>query len=338
MAAEATKALRTAVPRCTGMLVDTLLDPMQEFVVRRRLPAILEVGEPALATWGLRRGLADTRFEVRYRCARALAHLRGAGHELGVDEPEVFAAIERELAVDSDIWQSHKLLDPSPNDSDELVLDNAGTSSRALEHVFTLLGLTLPSSPVRIALQALHTHDRALRATALEYLESVLPAPLRAMLWPHLESANAEDKDDALAALIPTLTEDPAAWAKLKGVMESALFEMIARPGFLDRDAPSLETRKALVDAIILRMSEDNYRRLHRYVEFQQQDPHSQFTSWLRTEAKRVGRAHLRGVALAAEVEETHGLIEARPRDEIAADLMLSRPSVVAMLGGQNKK
>jgi AAA family ATP:ADP antiporter len=338
VAGDATKALRAVVPRCTGMLVDTLLDPMQEFAVRRRLPAILEVGEPALAIWGLRRGLADTRFEVRYRCAKALTHLRAAGHELAIAEPEVFELIERELAVESHVWQSHKLLDPSPHDSDEVLLDNAGTSSRALEHVFTLLGLTLPSSPVRIALQALHTQDRVLRATALEYIESVLPAPLRAMLWPHLESANEDEEDDALAVLIPTLSDDPAAWPKLKATMESALFEMIAQPGFLDRNAPSLETRKALVDAILRRLSEDNYRRLHRYLEFQKTDPRAQFISWLRTEAKRVGRAHLRGVAAEAEAEETHGEIESRPREEIAADLLLSRPSVVAMLEGQNKK
>lgn len=337
VAADATKALRAVVPRCTGMLVDTLLDPMQEFALRRRLPAILEVGEPALATWGLRRGLADTRFEVRYRCAKALTHLRASGHELGITEPDVFELIERELAVDSHVWQSHKLLDPSPSDNDELQLDNAGVSSRALEHVFTLLGLTLPSSPVRIALQALHTQDRALRATALEYIESVLPAPLRAMLWPHLESANDDEQDDALAALIPTLADDPAAWPKLKAAMEAALFEMIAQPGFLDRNAPSLEARKALVDAIVGRLSEDTYRRLHRYVEFQKTDPRAQFLSWLRTEAKRVGRAHLRGVAAEAEAEEAHGEIASRPREEIAADLMLSRPSVVAMREGQKK-
>lgn len=328
VAADATKALRAVVPRCTGMLVDTLLDPLQEFSVRRRLPAIIEVGEPALAIWGLRRGLADTRFEVRYRCARALSHLR-ANHELAIDEPAVFELIERELSVESHVWQSHRLLDPSPQDSDELVLDNAGTSSRALEHVFTLLGLTLPTGPVRIALQALHTHDRSLRATALEYIESVLPAPLRALLWPHLESA-LDDDEDEMAALIPTLSTDPAAWPKLKTALEAALFEMLAQPGFLDRNAPSLEMRKAIVDAIILRFSEDNYRRLGRYLESQRD-----FASWLRVEVKRVGRAHLRGVALAAEAE---GEFEARPRDEIAADLMLSRPSVVAMLEGQTKK
>ncbi len=335
VAGDATKALRAVVPRCTGMLVDTLLDPMQEFAIRRRLPAILEVGEPALAIWGLRRALADSRFEVRYRCAKALAHLR-TNHELEIEEPEVFAAIERELAVESHVWQGHRLLDPMPQDSDEQVLDGTqSSSSRALEHVFTLLGLTLPQGPVRIALQALHTHDRVLRATALEYLESVLPAPLRALLWPHLESA-LDSEEDALASLIPSLGTDDTTWPKLKAAMEAALFEVLSRPGFLDRNAPSLETRKTIVDTIMTRLSEDNFRRLRRYLDIQRNDPRAQFTLWLRTEAKRVGRAHLRGVAVAAE--EANGEIEARPRDEIAAELMLSRPSVLAMLEGQNKK
>jgi len=336
VASDATKALRVIVPRCTGMLVDMLLEQAQEFAIRRRLPAILEVGEPKLAIWGLRRGLGDTRFEVRYRCAKALAHIRAAGNDLEIDEPEAFAAIERELSVDSHVWQTHRLLDPSPQDSDELVLDHAhGPSSRGLEHVFTLLGLALPSGPVRIALQALHTDDRVLRATALEYLESVLPAPLRVLLWPHLERWSGEETEDALSALISTLADDDTAWPRLKEAIEPVLFEMIARPGLLDRNAPSLEARKAIVAAILARLSEDNYRRLQRYLEVQRADPRAQFTIWLRSEAKRVGRAHLRGVAPMADAV---GEIEARPREEIAAELMLSRPSVVAMLEARAKK
>ena len=36
----------------------------------------------------------------------------------------------------------------------------------------------------------MHTDDRALRGTALEYLDSVLPADVRAALWPRLDEGS----------------------------------------------------------------------------------------------------------------------------------------------------
>ena len=60
---------------------------------------------------------------------------------------------------------------------DEFVRDRAGQS---LAHVFTLLSLVLPREPLQIAFRGLHTDDQQLQGTALEYLEGVLPAPIRA--------------------------------------------------------------------------------------------------------------------------------------------------------------
>ena len=41
---------------------------------------------------------------------------------------------------------------------------------------------------MQIALRALRTGDAGLRGTALEYLENVLPPPIRKSLWPQLGS------------------------------------------------------------------------------------------------------------------------------------------------------
>ncbi len=209
VAEQATATLRAIAPRCTGLLVDSLLDAGQEFAVCRRLPAILVVGEPALAAWGLWRGIRHPRFEVRYRCAKALSRLRVDGRELEITEAAVFAAIKRELSVGGSIWKNHQLLDgPSePSSSDEALFDRLLTrgSSRGLEHVFTLLGLVLPTHAVQIALQGIHTDDRGLRGTALEYLESVLPADVRTLLWEHVEPDHAPQpsrpRDEILRAL-----------------------------------------------------------------------------------------------------------------------------------------
>ena len=40
--------------------------------------------------------------------------------------------------------------------------------------------------PIDLAFRALQGRDAALRGTALEYLDHVLPAPIRAALWPML--------------------------------------------------------------------------------------------------------------------------------------------------------
>jgi hypothetical protein len=67
---------------------------------------------------------------------------------------------------------------------DEMLRDRA---NRALEHVFTVLALVLPRQPLKIAFRGLHTSDRQLRGTALEYLETSLPDDIRKALWPFLE-------------------------------------------------------------------------------------------------------------------------------------------------------
>ena len=56
-----------------------------------------------------------------------------------------------------------------------------------VEHVFTLLSLVLDREPMQIASRALHSEDRALIGTALEYLETVLPEDLRRALWKQLQ-------------------------------------------------------------------------------------------------------------------------------------------------------
>ena len=186
VAPAALTALVPLAPRCTGMIVDALLDPARDFAIRRRLPAVLTAGDPDLAAWGLWRAIADTRFEVRYRCGRALLELREAGHPMPFETRDIHELIERELSVEQTVLRSYRLLDTDRDNPDADVLANAATST-ALTHIFNLLGLALPPEPVRIALQSLHASDRELRATALEYLESALPPQLAEKLSPLLD-------------------------------------------------------------------------------------------------------------------------------------------------------
>jgi hypothetical protein len=57
--------------------------------------------------------------------------------------------------------------------------------------VFTLLSLVLPATPLQISFRLLHLDNRALRGTALEYLEEVLPGDIHDRLFPFLAGAEA---------------------------------------------------------------------------------------------------------------------------------------------------
>jgi hypothetical protein len=138
------------------------------------------------------RGLGDPSFEVRYRCGAVLSRLASSGKLAPVTSETVFEAVRRELVIDPVAWKSQRVADDpifaSEHDGSERDPVMSSRSGGALEHVFTVLGLVLPAEPLRIALHAVQTDDSALRETALEYLESILPADVRIQLWPLLES------------------------------------------------------------------------------------------------------------------------------------------------------
>jgi hypothetical protein len=170
-------------------LGDVLVDPSVDVRVRRRIPALLAADPSTRAIDVLTVCLTDRRFEVRYRCGRALARLLIGSPGLTVDPGIVFDAVRREATLGRHVWDSQRLLDrleKTDEDSfvDEFLRDRAG---RSLEHTFTLLSLVLPREPLQIAFRGLHAGDVKLRGTALEYLESVLPADVREPLWPYLE-------------------------------------------------------------------------------------------------------------------------------------------------------
>ena len=187
---EAIAALRQVAPRITGQLVDVLADPQQDFAIRRRIPRILSSSSSQRAVAGLWTGLKDTRFEVRFQSGRALAHIMDNDPEIKLEKEKVFSAVLREVAVGRRVWESHRLLDQLEDEEDLAPLVDdflRQRSSRSLEHVFTILSLALPKEPLKIAFRGLHTDNRDLKGTALEYLETILPEAIRKSPWPFLE-------------------------------------------------------------------------------------------------------------------------------------------------------
>jgi ATP:ADP antiporter, AAA family len=209
VAADAVFALRKVAEERVGELVDALIDPNQDFAVRRRLARVFSVCVSQRAADGMLLGLDDLRFEVRFQCGRSLASIVDKNPLIRIDRDVILAVVAREVTVGRMVWESRRLLDAletdeAPSFVDEFVRDRAGQS---LTHVFTLLALVLPREPLQIAFRGLHAGDPHLKGTALEYLEAVLPGPIRERLWPFLEdrqpaSRPVRPREEILADLV----------------------------------------------------------------------------------------------------------------------------------------
>jgi hypothetical protein len=184
----AREALLSVRAPIAGQLGDRLADPKCDFAIRRRIPSLLLATGGRRAMQALVEGLEDERFEVRFRCSRALDELVCRDAALRPPAEVVYAAVERELSVDQNLWRSRRLLaEQTPLEQlqhlDEVLKERA---DRSLEHLFSLLALVLPREPLKAAFRSLHSEDAALQALALEYLDGVLPdglgGKLRALL------------------------------------------------------------------------------------------------------------------------------------------------------------
>jgi AAA family ATP:ADP antiporter len=175
-------ALAAFGPRAAGEMVSVLLDPATSDVVRRRLPLALKSCPSIIARDGLRAGLESDGFEIRLRCGRALLALTGDHPELQDPFPHAVALAARELG-------------------------RGGEAPLVREHVFNLLALALEREPMQIAARAFATDDTYVRGTALEYLETVLPAPIFSAFQPLLtapgpSAARRRKPADARAELL----------------------------------------------------------------------------------------------------------------------------------------
>jgi AAA family ATP:ADP antiporter len=208
VAPNAIRALSDMAGSNTAVLLRHLLDPEEDFAIRRRLVNALAACRTVEAFNGLLDALRDRRFEVRYRAGRALIPMSEGIAGLRVDRERIFDLVQSEMAVDRGIWETRQLIDLPDDESSpmeaELLRDRA---SRSLEHLFTLLSLILPRQTLRLAFHALHTDDPQLRGTALEYLETVLPEAIRGRLWALLEAGDVQPRargtsDQALRELL----------------------------------------------------------------------------------------------------------------------------------------
>jgi MFS family permease len=166
---DALRALRRAGDHLLGELVAALADDDLDVVVRRRIPRALETSADPRATRALVNALFAKELDVRRQAAFALQrHGELASGELPRDR--VLEAVAREL--DRAVRAAPSGAAPS---------DDALAS---VEHAVVVLSLVLEREPLSLAYRALGSGDVALRGTALEYFENVLPEALRVKALP----------------------------------------------------------------------------------------------------------------------------------------------------------
>jgi hypothetical protein len=205
MADYALFALVKVAEERVGQLTDALMDPNQPAAIHRRLARTLSNGVSQRAADGLLAALGDSRFEVRVQAARSLSAVVSRNDHIAIDAERIYEVVLREVAVGRPVWEGRRLLDGAVSASplDQFVRDRSGQS---LAHVFTLLSLVLPREPLQIAFRSLQSDDTYLRGTAMEYLEKVLPQPVREALWPFLvrrrRLPGVGRQDERLAALL----------------------------------------------------------------------------------------------------------------------------------------
>ena len=185
VANEVLHALRSSVDDLLPELEAALRDPATPIAVRRRLPRAIARGDSPRVWDALLAGLDDARFDVRLQCGLALDRWRTAHPAHSIDTERIFDLVVRELRRDREVWEARRRIATGhPTLFDQAVRQR---SERSFALVFTLLALALPPEPMRLAHRGLLATDAHLRGTALEYLESVLPARVRDGLWPYLE-------------------------------------------------------------------------------------------------------------------------------------------------------
>lgn len=201
---DARAELRWLVPRIPGQLTDAMLDPDLPLLVRQRLPGVLEASHAPRSIDGLLLGMVDETFNVRYSCARTLVRMRQRNAQLEISRQLVFSAISQELKVSPEEWEGRDMELTMDYATDE---DDANPAiNRGLEHVFTLLALTLDPDAVHLSMQAAFSKDINLRGTALEYLENVLPAYLYKELLKHMgEGHQGRESSRSLGDIVKEL-------------------------------------------------------------------------------------------------------------------------------------
>jgi hypothetical protein len=204
VAADALFALKKIAEERIGQLTDALIDPNQDFTVRRRVARVFSVCVSQRAVDGLMLGLDDARFEVRFQCGRSLTSIVEKNPKVRIGAEQIFAVVLEEVKVGRLVWESRRLLDGfDERDQGSLVDVFVGPASQSLRARLPLLARAAERA-APVAFRSLHATICICRCTP-RVLGRLLPSPIRERLAVSQRPLPGEDlrpRDQVLADLM----------------------------------------------------------------------------------------------------------------------------------------
>jgi AAA family ATP:ADP antiporter len=193
-------AARDALSACGEAVLDALAhflaDTQEDLWVRRHIPATIACIPTQRSMNILLGALDDPDGFLRYKVVAALERLRREHPELTFNRVPAEALILKETRQYYEyLTLRHGLVTQDARARDTLLIraldDKLG---RTLDRIFRLLGLIYAWKDVSAARHALAHHDARTRASALEYIDTLLSRTLRKRVIPILEDMSDEER------------------------------------------------------------------------------------------------------------------------------------------------
>jgi HEAT repeat protein len=209
---DAREALGAFGPPVLGTLYDLLLDDQIDLETRRRIPSVFVEHPGAFAVMTLIRALRKVPIPLRHAIAQALSKLHKTV-DISPNPDLLDDLIEREAAHYAALGQLHRL-GRAPSDTSSLPVD--ADSLRAircetLERIFRLMGLRYDQRDIYDAYLGLTSADRALRDSAVEFVDNLVDYETRRYLLPLLDDPDGDQAVDVGAEHFDLALHSPAA-------------------------------------------------------------------------------------------------------------------------------
>ena len=182
------QALASFGDRIVGTLRDFLVDADMPLDVRREVPDVLL----AIGTRGAQNVLTESVLDrdvvLRYRCIAALNKLGQIHPERPVDRKIVESVLAAEILGHYRSYQVMGTLARTLSDSSDPVRQGLQESmEKETERIFRLLKMLYPSHDLHSAYVGLQSRDPVVHDNALEFIDTILPPEIRAVLMPVID-------------------------------------------------------------------------------------------------------------------------------------------------------
>lgn len=226
LAQDAIEALAECGDAVLPSLGPALADEALPVEARRELPIVLA----RIGTRSAQQLLVDALLQgdtaLRYRIIAALNKLRQLHPESALDSAVVELVLAAEITGHYRSYQVLAALGDAPNPDDPVVKGLKHAMEHEMERIFRLIALAMPGVDLHSAYVALRASDRAVRANALEFLETSLKPDLVPLLLPLIDPevsvaarvrmANAlvGARIDSLERAVETLLSSDDSWLR----------------------------------------------------------------------------------------------------------------------------